>query len=191
MRSYHPRAHSVDLRTRPRTARAITRLVINLKTAKVLASTFLWPTCRGSMRNITGSSTRRFAHGSAAAADIVAHGGVEGVDCGNTDPQSAMYWEYQTARFGIRPTPVSGLGRDKLPTFLDIAWQILFRLGFPVARIWWRLQRRRHVGALVAIHVGQSLLLLCCSVPPIGPLGTSRVEVFGTERRPKSRSGAS
>jgi 8-oxo-dGTP diphosphatase len=71
-----------------------------------------------------------------------------------------MYWEYQTASFGIRPTPVSDLGRDKLPTFLDIAWQILFRLGFPVARIWWRLQRRRHVGALVAIHVGQSLLLL-------------------------------
>jgi hypothetical protein len=68
-----------ERRTRPRTARAITRLVINLKTAKVLASTFLWPTCRGSMRNITGSSTRRFAHGSAAAADIVAHGGVTAV----------------------------------------------------------------------------------------------------------------
>src|SRR5215475_4895489 len=31
----------------------------------------------------------------------------------------------------------------------------------------------------------------CCSVPPIGPLGTSRVEVFGRERRPKFRSGAS
>jgi len=55
---------------------------------------------------------------------------------------------------------VSDLGRDKLPTLVDITWQILFRLGFPVARIWWRLQRRRHVGALVAIHVGQSLLLL-------------------------------
>ena len=55
---------------------------------------------------------------------------------------------------------MSDLGRDKLPTLVDIAWQILFRLGFPVARIWWRLQRRRHVGALVAIHVGHSLLLL-------------------------------
>jgi 8-oxo-dGTP pyrophosphatase MutT (NUDIX family) len=42
----------------------------------------------------------------------------------------------------------------------DIAWQIAFRLGFPLARIWWRLRRRRHEGALVAIHVGQSLLLL-------------------------------
>src|SRR5262249_24300079 len=54
-----------------------------------------------------------------------------------------------------KKAPVSDLGRDKLPTPVDIAWQILFRLGFPVARIW-----RRHVGALVAIHVGQSLLLL-------------------------------
>lgn len=101
--------------------------MINLKTAKVLASTFLWPTCRGSYYRIINQEVRA---------------------------------QYQTASFGIRPTPVSDLGRDKLPTFLDIAWQILFRLGFPVARIWWRLQRRRHVGALVAIHVGQSLLLL-------------------------------
>jgi hypothetical protein len=30
----------------------------------------------------------------------------------------------------------------------------------------------------------------CYSVPPIGPPGTSRAEVFGTERRPKSRPGA-
>jgi 8-oxo-dGTP diphosphatase len=35
-----------------------------------------------------------------------------------------------------------------------------FRLGFPAARLWWRLRRAPHVGALVAIHVGQSLLLL-------------------------------
>jgi hypothetical protein len=48
---------------------------------------------------------------------------------------------------------VSDLGRAEPPTLVDIAWQIVFRLGFPVARIWWRLQRRRHVGALVAIHV--------------------------------------
>ncbi len=37
---------------------------------------------------------------------------------------------------------------------------MVFRLGFPMARIWWRLRRVPHVGALVAIHVGQSLLLL-------------------------------
>ena len=56
--------------------------------------------------------------------------------------------------------PASDLGRAKPPTLVDIAWQIVFRLGFPLARIWWRLHRARHEGALVAIHVGQSLLLL-------------------------------
>jgi 8-oxo-dGTP diphosphatase len=52
------------------------------------------------------------------------------------------------------------LGRANRPTLVDIAWQIVFYLGFPVARIWWRLRRVRHEGALAAIHVGQSLLLL-------------------------------
>lgn len=52
------------------------------------------------------------------------------------------------------------LGRAKSPTLVDRAWQIAFRLGFPLARIWWRLRRQRHEGALVAIHCGQSLLLL-------------------------------
>ena len=55
---------------------------------------------------------------------------------------------------------MSDLGRAKRATLADSAWQIVFRLGFPLARIWWRLQRARHEGALVAIHVGQSLLLL-------------------------------
>jgi 8-oxo-dGTP pyrophosphatase MutT (NUDIX family) len=52
------------------------------------------------------------------------------------------------------------LGRANPPTFVDTAWQIAFRLGFPLARIWWRVRRQRHEGALVAIHIGQSLLLL-------------------------------
>jgi 8-oxo-dGTP pyrophosphatase MutT (NUDIX family) len=52
------------------------------------------------------------------------------------------------------------LTRASRSTLTDIAWQMVFRLGFPVARIWWRLRRGRHVGALLAIHVGQSLLLL-------------------------------
>jgi 8-oxo-dGTP pyrophosphatase MutT (NUDIX family) len=51
-------------------------------------------------------------------------------------------------------------GRAKPPTRVDTAWQIAYRLGFPLARIWWRWRRRRHEGALVAIHVGSSLLLL-------------------------------
>lgn len=52
------------------------------------------------------------------------------------------------------------LGCTKPPTHADAAWQIAYRLGFPLACIWWRLRRRRHQGALVAIHVGPSLLLL-------------------------------
>jgi 8-oxo-dGTP diphosphatase len=45
-------------------------------------------------------------------------------------------------------------------TWFDMAWQTVFRLGFPLARLWWRLRRRPHAGALVAIHVGQALLLV-------------------------------
>lgn len=42
----------------------------------------------------------------------------------------------------------------------DLAWRTVFRLGFPVARLWWRMRRASHEGALVAVHVGPSLLLL-------------------------------
>jgi 8-oxo-dGTP diphosphatase len=35
-----------------------------------------------------------------------------------------------------------------------------FRLGFPLALVWWRLRRPRHEGALVAVHVGPALLLV-------------------------------
>lgn len=52
------------------------------------------------------------------------------------------------------------LGRTQTPTHVDIAWQIVYRIGFPLARVWWQLRRQRHKGALVAIHVGSSLLLL-------------------------------
>ena len=52
------------------------------------------------------------------------------------------------------------LGQAKAPALVDIVCQMVFRLGFPLARIWWGLLRPRHQGALVAIHVGQSLLLL-------------------------------
>ncbi len=43
---------------------------------------------------------------------------------------------------------------------LDVAWRIAFRVAFPIARIWWRLVRQRHEGALVAVYVGQALLLV-------------------------------
>ena len=42
----------------------------------------------------------------------------------------------------------------------DLAWRTVFRFGFPLARVWWRLWRQRHEGALVAVHVGQTLLLV-------------------------------
>ncbi len=50
--------------------------------------------------------------------------------------------------------------RGHLTTVVDVAWQTIFRLAFPLACAWWRLRPRRHEGALVAVHVGQSLLLL-------------------------------
>src|ERR1700758_4321135 len=50
--------------------------------------------------------------------------------------------------------------RVRSATWLDSAWQTALRLGFPLVRLWWRLRRRPHEGALVAIHVGQALLLV-------------------------------
>lgn len=48
------------------------------------------------------------------------------------------------------------------PPFLlrDLAWRTAFRLGFPLARLWWGLWQRPHQGALVAVRVGDALLLL-------------------------------
>src|SRR5689334_11778671 len=48
----------------------------------------------------------------------------------------------------------------KPPTFVDTVWQIVYRCIFPLARIWWWLSRSRHEGALVAIHVGEAMLLV-------------------------------
>jgi 8-oxo-dGTP diphosphatase len=43
---------------------------------------------------------------------------------------------------------------------LDAAFRIAYRLGFPLARVWWRLRRARHEGALVAVTVDRALLLV-------------------------------
>ena len=53
-----------------------------------------------------------------------------------------------------------GPERSGFASLLDLAWRTAFRLGFPLARVWWRLRRPRHEGALVAIHVGPALLLV-------------------------------
>jgi 8-oxo-dGTP diphosphatase len=42
----------------------------------------------------------------------------------------------------------------------DLAWRTALRIGFPLARAWWRLRGRAHEGALVAVHVGPSVLLV-------------------------------
>jgi len=39
-------------------------------------------------------------------------------------------------------------------------WRVAFRVGFRLARVWWRLRKPRHEGALVAIHIGHALLLV-------------------------------
>ena len=51
-------------------------------------------------------------------------------------------------------------GRGSLSSLLDFAWRTAFRLGFPLARIWWRLTRPRHQGVVVAVYVGTALLLV-------------------------------
>jgi 8-oxo-dGTP diphosphatase len=43
---------------------------------------------------------------------------------------------------------------------LDAGWRIAFRIGYPLARMWWRVRRPRREGALVAVYVGHASLLL-------------------------------
>src|SRR6266567_435464 len=55
---------------------------------------------------------------------------------------------------------MSGFGRTSLSSLLDLGWRTAFRLGYPLARIWWQLARPRHEGAVVAVYVGPALLLV-------------------------------
>ena len=55
---------------------------------------------------------------------------------------------------------MSELGQSPPFSFVDLAWRMTFRLGFPLARLWWRVRRPTHEGALVAVYVGPALLLL-------------------------------
>jgi 8-oxo-dGTP diphosphatase len=58
---------------------------------------------------------------------------------------------------------MSGPGRSLPTSVLDLAWRTAFRLGFPLARVWWRLARSRNEGTVVAVYVGSALLLVRCS----------------------------
>ncbi|MDE2468910.1 MAG: NUDIX domain-containing protein, partial [Bradyrhizobium sp.] len=55
---------------------------------------------------------------------------------------------------------MSGLGQARRSTLLDAVWGTAYRVGFPLARIWWQLRQEQHEGALVAIYVGKALLLV-------------------------------
>jgi len=46
------------------------------------------------------------------------------------------------------------------PGFRDAIWRLVFRIGHPAARVWWRLSRSQHEGALVAVYVEGELLLV-------------------------------
>jgi 8-oxo-dGTP diphosphatase len=59
-----------------------------------------------------------------------------------------------------RRHPMSGPSQTPPFSLVDLAWRTAYRLGFPLARIWWRLRRRAHQGALVAVYVGPALLLV-------------------------------
>ncbi len=45
-------------------------------------------------------------------------------------------------------------------SLLDRAWRLALLVGFSLARIWWRMRKPQHQGALVAMHVGGQVLLL-------------------------------
>ena len=58
---------------------------------------------------------------------------------------------------------MSGVRQAPLSSLLDLAWRTTFRVGFPLARLWWRLAHARHEGVAVAVYVGPALLLVRCS----------------------------
>jgi 8-oxo-dGTP diphosphatase len=61
----------------------------------------------------------------------------------------------------VQPLRCNGMRTyDANQLLLDFAWRTAFRLAFPVVRIWWRLVGPRHESAVVAIRVGQALLLV-------------------------------
>ena len=42
----------------------------------------------------------------------------------------------------------------------NFAWRTIYRVIFPMAKVWWLIRRKHHQGALVATYVGSDLLLL-------------------------------
>ncbi len=50
--------------------------------------------------------------------------------------------------------------RSAFRAFTNLAWRTAYRFAYPLAVAWWHLRRPLHQGALVAIYVGPSLLLI-------------------------------
>ena len=50
--------------------------------------------------------------------------------------------------------------RKRRTSIIDLTWQVVYRLAYPLAWTWWRLRDRPHEGAIVAVHVGPRVLLL-------------------------------
>jgi 8-oxo-dGTP diphosphatase len=48
----------------------------------------------------------------------------------------------------------------RFSSVFDLACRIVFRIGFRLARVWWRVSHARHEGALVAIYIGSDVLLV-------------------------------
>lgn len=51
-------------------------------------------------------------------------------------------------------------GRTSFSALVDLAWRTVFRLGFPLACVWWWLTRPQHEGTVVAVYVGPALLIV-------------------------------
>lgn len=88
------------------------------------------------------------------------------------------------------------LERARPPSLIDSVWRLALRLGFRLARVWWFLRRPRHEGALVAIYVGQALLLLKSSYRdewnfPGGSLQPGEAPVAAAQREMEEEIGLS
>jgi 8-oxo-dGTP diphosphatase len=55
---------------------------------------------------------------------------------------------------------MQSLKQSRPATPIDFVWRIVLWFGFRIARVWWHLRKPHHQGALVAIYVGQALLLV-------------------------------
>ncbi|KVC61448.1 NUDIX domain-containing protein [Burkholderia stagnalis] len=88
------------------------------------------------------------------------------------------------------------LERTRSARFIDAGWRMALRIGFRLARVWWRLRRPSHEGALVAVYVGRSLLLLKSSYRaewnfPGGGVGPGESPEIAAQREMEEEIGLS